>query len=165
MKIFTHKIKTIKESRELLIKYASQYLEVSPLEIVVLENEHGKPFLSNHKDVNFSISHSKDLWAIVFDNKNIGIDIEYVKKDLDLERCKKIIKRFFVKEDFDYYVKNESIEIFYEMWTKKESMLKLIGTGLRDISRYSIFDKKYNFTCLFVADGYTAHICNAKHIY
>ena len=91
-------------------------------------NDYGKPFLLEYKNIFFNISHS-DKWVLCgVSDKPIGIDIEkesYVFDD--------IAKRFFTNEEYFYIKSNphkDKKEVFYKLWTLKESFVKCIGLGL-----------------------------------
>ena len=83
-------------------------------------NEFKKPLL---KDIYFNISHSGDYVALVKDDKKIGLDIQ------EMNEKKLSLKDYaFTSEEIEYINKNE-LTNFYELWTKKESLLKTYGTG------------------------------------
>ncbi len=95
----------------------------------------GKPYLPNH-DLCFSLSHSgeKLLFACCFD-REIGVDIEFNKAR---SQWRQLANRFFAEDE-----KKEatSIEKFLEIWTLKESYLKMLGGGIdRELKSFSIFN-------------------------
>lgn len=85
--------------------------------------EKGKPYIKN-LDIQFNISHSRNMLAILISNYPCGIDIQ--KK----VNCKynEITKRFFSKEEAKS-VENGGIEEFFRIWTKKEAFGKTTGKG------------------------------------
>lgn len=85
-------------------------------------SEHGKPYFKNRPDLFFSLSHSGSYAMAAVSDKEIGCDIQQIKK-IDL----KISKRFFTEYENDY-IKN-TLD-FFRVWTLKESFIKLVGTGL-----------------------------------
>lgn len=99
-------------------------------------NEHGKPSLKDGKDIHFNISHCRHAVACVVGSKPVGVDIER------LGRYKERIARYTLsdKELSDLHSTihsgmsiDESIDLqFTIFWTKKEALLKLIGTGITD---------------------------------
>ncbi|WP_173472933.1 4'-phosphopantetheinyl transferase family protein [Eubacterium ruminantium] len=94
----------------------------------IIFNSFGKP---GHKDIFFNISHSGDYIVMAVGAANIGIDIEY-KDDKDF----KITGRFFTKEEIEIV---KSQEDFRRIWTKKESLIKYLGTGMHiPISAFSV---------------------------
>lgn len=96
-------------------------------ELIIAANEYGKPFLPNHTDIHFNISHSGEYVICAMDSAPIGIDIEK-EKVRDFET---IQSHFFAPQEI-LYVNNCKASVqssFYDIWTRKESYLKAIGTG------------------------------------
>lgn len=99
-------------------------------------NEHGKPSLKDSEDIHFNISHCRHAVACVVSNQPVGVDIER------LGRYKERIARYTLSDDelsalhttqHDGMSNDESIDLqFTIFWTKKEALLKLIGTGITD---------------------------------
>ena len=82
--------------------------------------EHGKPFFEHGKF--FSISHSIRYSVLAVSDNEIGVDIEMKSspKNSVAERC-------FTEEEQQYA--KMSTENFFRIWTAKEALLKLLGTG------------------------------------
>ena len=101
----------------------------------IMRNAHGKPYFKNIPDFHFNISHSGDFLAIAISNRDVGIDIEKIRKP-DF----RITKRFCSDEQA-YITETDSINRFFEVWTKKEACLKYKGTGLSGgLNTFSIFE-------------------------
>lgn len=89
-------------------------------------SENGKPYIENDP-VYFSISHSKNVAAVAISPVNVGVDVEYID-NIDL----KIAERFFTKEEYNEIKSSENPDrTFFRIWTLKESLLKLTGTGMK----------------------------------
>ena len=89
-------------------------------------NEHGKPFLADHPNIHFNISHCKNGIAVAVADQPIGIDIESYRK------ASESLLRYTMSEE-ERRIINESddpIRTFTEYWTKKEAVFKLRGTGI-----------------------------------
>ncbi|HHX18400.1 MAG TPA: 4'-phosphopantetheinyl transferase superfamily protein [Clostridium sp.] len=102
-------------------------LKINNDEIIFKTNEFGKPYLKDHDEFHFNISHSGKWIVCVVSDKPVGIDVEKIK-DLDI----KIADRFFSKEEVeDLYKTKESerLKYFFELWTLKESYIKADGRG------------------------------------
>lgn len=94
-----------------------------------LLNEYGKPHLPTNINLQFNSSHSGDWIVCAVDEKAIGIDIEQIKDTDILE----IAEGFFATEDYDQIMATDSNarkELFYDIWTLKESYIKALGKGL-----------------------------------
>ena len=90
--------------------------------------EHGKPYLSG-ECVHFSLSHCREAVACVMDDRPCGIDIESVGR-----RASDSLIRYSMNEKEIGEIKKGEPEgkAFLRLWTQKEAVLKLIGTGIRD---------------------------------
>lgn len=91
-------------------------------------NEYGKPFFINPKNHFFSISHAGKWVVCGWSQNEIGVDVEYMG-DNSLE----IAKRFFHESEYMAIMNQEpqyQREMFYELWTLKESYIKYKGKGL-----------------------------------
>ncbi len=79
-----------------------------------IEIKDKKPYFSDC-NLNFSISHSKDIVLVAFDRFPLGADVEFMKK------------RDYSKL-FDYYKlspESKDAETFYRFWTEYEAEIKL----------------------------------------
>lgn len=105
----------------------SESLGIDNRDIVFEKSEYGKPICPSALDIQFNLSHSGNYVAGVFDEKQVGIDVEEVKdKDND-----DIVNRFFSQQEKDYYENCEDKRRkFYELWTIKEAYIKYLGLGM-----------------------------------
>ena len=97
---------------------------------VFIRNEQGKPFLADHPEIHFNISHCKSGIAVAVSDHPVGIDIEsyrnvsesLIRYTMNEEECRII------------HESDDPIRTFTEYWTKKEAVFKLRGTGItRDL--------------------------------
>ena len=90
--------------------------------------EHGKPMLVEHPDIHFNLSHCREAVACAVSHSPVGIDVERVGRDNDsLTRhvmCDGEIRLIEQAED-------STVE-FTRLWTMKEALVKLLGTGITD---------------------------------
>ena len=92
-----------------------------------LYNEHGAPRLEHGPC--FSISHCKHGIAVAISEKPIGIDIEYLR-----EAKPELVARTMNEEEQAKIWAAESPNIaFTQLWTQKEAVLKMQGTGITSI--------------------------------
>lgn len=90
---------------------------------------HGKPFLRYYPEIHFSLSHSKDYAICSIGIEELGNDIEWVRGGKD-----NVAERFFAAEELAW-IKNavdskEKDERMFQIWTMKESFLKVTGFGM-----------------------------------
>ncbi|MBQ8202901.1 MAG: 4'-phosphopantetheinyl transferase superfamily protein [Clostridia bacterium] len=103
-------------------------------------NENGKPATSI---CNFSISHSENIAVCVFSDKEVGADIQKMRK-IDLKSHYPL----FTEEETDFINKEPSgaNKRFFEVFTKKEALVKLYGSRLSECNKLS--KENVDFTML-----------------
>lgn len=107
----------------LLSKVLKQYKV--PMETLRTDSS-GKPVVEG---ICFNLSHSGDIVICAVSEKSVGCDIERVK-----DAPKQMAKRMFSVEERKclQQVSGESYNReFFRIWTRKESFLKMTGTGIR----------------------------------
>jgi len=89
----------------------------------------GKPFLINIPELHFSLSHTGREVALVFSRSPVGFDMEKPGRQTDFLT---LAKRFFTATEVAAIVAagNDAGPCFLELWTAKEAILKLEGTGI-----------------------------------
>lgn len=75
----------------------------------------------------FSLSHSHELVCCIVSKDKVGIDVEKIR-NVNFE----IMPLVFTEDEMDFVLAKEADrnERFFEIWTRKESFIKLIGKGL-----------------------------------
>lgn len=116
-------------SRGILRKLLSKYLAQSPEKIEILYGIWGKPHVFADL-LRFNISHSKNyaLYAVTR-YCEVGIDIEYINKDFDVDRLAPIV---LSSQELAYWKALEpeqKILTFFKFWVCKEAYLKSTGKG------------------------------------
>ena len=111
-------------------------------------NKFGKPYLTNLKKYEFSISHS-DRQSVFTDYKSsVGIDIEMLSNNI--KEYKSIYENNFTINEIMHI--NQSLNPFKEfikIWTFKEAYVKMIGTGLSTpLSSFDVIKKSSDFKIL-----------------
>ncbi len=130
-------------------------------------NKYGKLLLP--KKLDFNISHSDHLViCAVSDEGPIGVDVEK-KVNIDIQD----IACFLRPEERAILAKTPTPEVFYDFWTKKESLLKAKGFGLnlnlqevyidRDCAHlHAPFNETWYYHTLPVPETYLATLCTAQ---
>lgn len=109
----------------------SYYTKLSPIDIKFAYNQYGKPFLKNC-NIKFNMSHSHDIVSyVVALNYKVGIDIELHNDRVEIqELCNMVFtpteNKFFTAINDN----NLKLKFFYNLWTKKEALVKASGQGL-----------------------------------
>lgn len=121
-------------------------------EVTVSVDEHGKPFLVDHPEWHFSLSHSGNFAVCAFDDSPIGVDIEQ-HRSVDTQR---LAARYLDTSD------PLTIAQFFSLWTRKESYLKAIGIGLSGLRTKP--DDSWHFKEYPLA-GYALTVCSQKTVF
>jgi 4'-phosphopantetheinyl transferase len=120
--------------------------EVNIKEINIYKGEQGKPYLADYANY-FNVSHSGDWVVLAISDQEVGIDIEKIRK-VDF----RIAERYFSEEEKNKLFKLEGdkkTKYFLDLWTLKESYLKLLGKGLtKSLSTFTIVGENGNFHLL-----------------
>lgn len=120
-----------------------------------LYNDYGQPCLADGPY--FSISHSKNAIAVCVDDTPVGIDVESVRP---LRR--ELVAKIMSAREQSLIAASVSQEwAFTRLWTQKEAVLKLRGTGIiadlrntlddcADVSFHSIDNPLHNYVLTIV---------------
>lgn len=126
---------------------------VAPESVKLERNERGKPIIAE-SDMEFNISHSGELAVCALSNTPVGIDIEKVRY---IRNADELANRFFGEEERKAFGRAESEEKekrFFEIWTKKEAYLKLLGCGIStQLNKIDVWS--YPITLAYIADEET----------
>jgi 4'-phosphopantetheinyl transferase len=108
------------------------YLNCDPAKIKFNSNHHQKPHISNpNTPIQFNISSSSNRFVAAFCHQHtIGVDIELIRP---FDEIPQMINDYCTKEESDW-INSQPDEImtaaFFEIWSKKEALVKAIGKGL-----------------------------------
>ena len=109
----------------------AQMLNQRPEEIRIKIGEHGKPYLADHPELVFNLSHSADRLIIAVSWLcQLGVDIEIGKQRINLSG---LVDKCFAEEEATYWNKlpeNQKKTGFYRFWTRKEAFVKATGYGI-----------------------------------
>jgi 4'-phosphopantetheinyl transferase len=128
-------------SRAALKIILGRYLDLPPDQVVIQNAELGKPFISQRtqgETLQFNISHSHNmvLYAIAA-RYPVGIDLEYMLGAS--EQIENVSSFFSDAEKAAIGKADNKREMFFQIWTLKESYLKASGDGLRhELNEFSV---------------------------
>ncbi len=90
----------------------------------------GKPYIQAERRIFFNVSHSEERLLCAVSDEEVGCDVEKVR-DISV----KVAKRFFSPEEYAKIAEKETAEeqrdMFFRLWTLKESFMKVTGLGLK----------------------------------
>ncbi len=113
----------------LLLAFALRQAGASNLNLRALPN--GKPVLTASPDIHFNLSHSGILAVCAVSDQPVGVDVEVIQS-----ANPEIGALCFQKQELAWINQsNDPARAFTRLWTRKESYLKRLGTGLTDDPR------------------------------
>lgn len=133
-------------------------------------SEHGKPLM--HIGPAFNISHSGNYVVMAFclePGISIGVDIQ----EMSFTDCREMAPLVYCQEELDYLQRIPELYVnrFYDLWAKKEAILKADGQGfIRDpkqvncLSNSSIDGIQYWFHEVKVDERYKSYIASTDSI-
>ena len=128
---------------EILLKNLLSKSNISYNSLDYYINEYGKPYLKNI-NIFFNISHSFDYVITTISDKDIGIDIEKIRKT-----PLNIINQFATEKEKAYILStnNNIEERIFKIYTLKEAYFKMLGTNLNHILKVEFTIKNNNIYC------------------
>lgn len=123
----------------------------------------GKPYLSGFPYYEFSISHTRNAVAAAVSDKPVGVDVEKVR-----DVSGSLAKRVFSENEMAWLngtAENKNRR-FFDIWTKKEALVKYHGTGLtKDLKLLDVkSDLLGERLSSFDMGGYIVSICSCYEL-
>ena len=127
------------ESRRLLTEAIAEYTgdrgRAGALSAGIRTGEKGKPYIDGFDF--FSISHTENVWAVIFCERECGLDIQLPRKC----RALSIAEKFFHPDDAAAVADAAAVDpqkgndLFFRLWTRREALVKAAGgsVGNRDL--------------------------------
>ncbi len=97
-----------------------------PVAFPIRTDENGRPFFDAEGAPDFNLSHTGALAAAILGSCRVGIDVQEELITLPIDR---LAARFFSQNEQER-LRSATHELFFELWTKKEALGKLLGKGL-----------------------------------
>lgn len=167
-RLLFRKDKELSVLSEWVLKRALKNIGISEFSIVC--GEHGKPYLRGNTNVFFNLSHSENTVMCAVSDLEVGCDVEKIS-ELDMQ----IARRFFEHSEYEMLQnasESERRDLFYRLWSLKESFQKSIGLGMslpldsfsiilsdaitvvQKVSEFRFYFKEYNLD-----DGFKYSVC------
>jgi phosphopantetheinyl transferase len=143
----------LEQSQEALPYLLSRATGSPLMALRIQRGPQGKPYLSTHPDVHFSVTNSGDLAVIAITRAGpVGVDIERVR---EVPEAAHIARRWLHGAD---------PANFFDHWTRREAHLKAIGVGLSGLDRPPA-GPEWSFGNFSPAEGYVgAWAVEAKEV-
>ena len=111
--------------------------------------KHGKPFMVEHPEIHFNLSHCREAAICMISDKPVGIDVESIRE--------------FKQTLVDYTMNEEEVRQiqsaerpdmeFIKLWTQKEAVLKLSGEGISRDMKSVLNHPPASLTTVFSPDN------------
>jgi 4'-phosphopantetheinyl transferase len=112
----------------------AQYVGTNPSRMHFAYLQNGKPVLGSDfatAGIHFNLTHTGDLALIAITRLGlIGVDVEYVRP---IKNADELVARFFSKREDELFQKvseEQKPVAFFNLWTRKEALLKATGEGI-----------------------------------
>ena len=134
-----------------------------PVQIAYRHGPHGKPYFPDGMG-HFNLSHSDGLVCAVFDQDDIGVDIQRMRPLQNM----RLADRFFSKREREALAScvdpKRKAKLFYRIWVKKESYAKLTGEGIATVVERDTFalSRQVAWQEYEVSEGYCMAVCQYK---
>jgi 4'-phosphopantetheinyl transferase len=111
-----------------------------PAGVRLLRGPAGRPLVEAGGDIQFSLSHCRDVALIAFSHRvPVGVDVERVRPLAD---WKQIAARYLhpgERMELMALSEEERLTAFFRCWTRKEAVAKALGLGLSlPLNRYQV---------------------------
>jgi phosphopantetheinyl transferase len=121
-------------TRATLRRVLGQALRCEAAEVRLVDGEHGRPMLHDvhGSSLDFNVTHSGTMAAIALaPNGRVGIDIEWHRRNRGLRDLVPTVMGAGERALIESAASEEAfLDAFYACWTRKEAIVKGIGTGI-----------------------------------
>ena len=119
-------------SRGLLRRILGNYLRVAPdvLDLPIDKNYKPHPISIGGIQIHYSMSHAGDMIFIGIAGHSIGVDIEYIDRKFEFHDV--LTAAFSEAEILSITQSSDSLKTFFQLWVRKEALLKGTGKGIDD---------------------------------
>jgi 4'-phosphopantetheinyl transferase len=112
--------------RILLAKYA----RISPAAVKFTTGKNEKPEFENDANIFYNVSHSGYFILIAVSNSEVGVDIERANPRF---LYTDVLKQSFNTAEIEHITTSANpVDVFFDLWTRKESLTKATSKGIDD---------------------------------
>lgn len=119
-------------ARAALRRIAARHLGADPRSIRFTHGAHGKPELVGAAGLlRLNVSHSGTLALVALSRgEEVGVDVERHRRDVDVDGLAAIVCTVRERAMLCALAPEERRAAFFDVWTRKEAVLKALGRGL-----------------------------------
>lgn len=115
-------------ARATLRRLLAARVAAAPEALIFTANEYGKPYLKNHVNIEFNVSHAGGFVLIALSgHQRVGVDIEYADRPIDAHSLAR-----YVFSPLEHQSVRMTQQTFMRHWVAKESALKALGFGITE---------------------------------
>ena len=119
-----------------LLSEGLKRLNFPSMEVQYTDN--GKPYFDGNP-VYFSFSHSGGVVVCALADTLIGVDVEVIRPK-KIDSIKRIATRMFTMQEQKQLMEhNYDVNVFYEIWVRKEALVKRSGVGITGMAEADSF--------------------------
>ncbi len=119
-------------SRGSLRHILARYLGQPPERVRLGYTSTGKPFLRDHPDLHFNLSHAADLALVAVSHGGpLGVDIEAIQSDSVVDSTSSLVLSDPENDELRQLSGRSRCERFARFWTRKEAYIKADGRGMQ----------------------------------
>ena len=107
---------------------------ISKQNLRIMKDLRGKPYILK-ANIYLSCSYTEGYWAFIIAKRNIGLDIEKIKKARE-----EVIRKIYYDDEKRYVNLGNRNVRFFTIWTMKEAYCKWSGDGLLGIRKVNVLD-------------------------
>lgn len=147
----------------LLLRMALEQEHISYGDSVISHNEHGKPKIMN-SNLHFNMSHAGNYAVCAVCNQPIGVDIENLTRfEGRIRQMERLANRVLTDDERKLWERSEKREwTLLEIWTRKESYVKMTGSGLSVDLRGIDTLRDVFYQHMSLEDRYYVSVCTAE---
>lgn len=123
---------------ELMRNAIAKEFNINAQDLRFRTGKNGKPYVENVK-IQFSVSHSGNIAVCALSDKQVGIDVEQIR-DANVN----VARRMFTTDEQTYVFEKWNMvkQRFFEIWTRKEAYVKMLGKGVAYFPEFSVMGNK-----------------------
>lgn len=111
-----------------------RYLKADAKQIIFEVGHNKKPYVKENNNLHYNVSHSGNYILIALSNSELGVDVEQPDPDMNYEE---IMHVSYSKPEANHVKASaDPLQVFYTLWTRKESLLKATGKGIDDALKF-----------------------------
>ncbi len=150
-------------SKAVLRVLLGRYTGINAKEIHFQPDKNKKPYIENTTSgsIHFNVSHSGNYVLIAIAATSVGIDVEQLNASFTYQN---VLSFGFSKPEIDF-VENSANpnQSFYQLWTRKECLLKATGKGLvDDLTQIPSLDGWYQIPVEILESAENWHVSSFK---